>query len=114
MAEQRRALPVGLIIAAPPVLAALYLATVVALRLAGMSDPVAKPLDWFDEIVFTPLHRMFGIERFDSLGPSLGTFLLVFGSVWVGFFFVVGLVLGALAGLANVIVHRGGTGGKEG
>ncbi len=117
MAERGRGLPVGLIVAAPPVVAALYFG--LWLLMAGVghwgaSDVLTPPFEWFDEAVFEPLYKMVGVERLDFWSHGMATFLLVFGLVWVGSFFVAGLLLGALAALVNAVVLGGGGDGRKG
>ena len=117
MAEERRGLPVGLIIAAPPVLAALYLGLYMLADLV-LDWPVPAvlevPLEWFVEVPVDFVLKAWG-SSWDALpSVSVAHGVLIFSALWLGSFLLVGLLLGALAALVNEIVARGGTGAQEG
>ncbi len=116
MVEKRRGLPVGLLIAAPPVLAALYFACLwLPYKLAGWHPPVILfiPFAWFFGAVLEPVVDTLGwdLHAYDVDGWA---FAGVACAAWSAAFLPVGLILGGLAALVNAIAFRGGASAEEG
>ena len=115
MVEKRRGLPVGLLIAAPPMLAGLYFASLwLPYKLAGWVSPdvLVRPIVWFADTVLGPLAEMVGWRPYNNVDGW--AFAGIFCAAWSAAFLPVGLVLGGLAALANAIVFRGGASAEEG
>ncbi len=107
MVEKRRGLPVGLLIAAPPLLAGLYLGGALLLEEVlpgGLPDPVEAPLEWFfGEAVLEPSLEAVGLSTNPSDYTELQKWVILL-TTWLGFFLLVGVVLGGMAALANLLV----------
>lgn len=114
MVEKRRGLPVGLLIAAPPMLAALYFASLwLPYKLAGWVPPdvLGRPIVWFAYTVLAPLAEMVGWAPYDVDGWG---FAGVVCAAWSAAFLPVGLLLGGLAALVNAFLPRRGGNGQKG
>jgi len=115
MAEKRGGLPVGLLVATPPMLAGIYLGAVLLMDSVlpiALPDVLEAPLRWFELAVYDPLLDVVGLP--DLSGVTLWKRMLVDVTIYFGFFLLVGLVLGGIAALVNLLVFRGGTGGEKG
>ncbi len=115
MAEKRGRLPVGLLIIAPPVLAGLYFASLwLPYKLAGWHPPVILliPFAWFLEAVLEPVVDTLGwdLHAYDVDGWA---FAGVACAAWSAAFLPVGLLLGGLAALVNLLWSSGGRGDRE-
>ena len=116
MAERRRGLPVGVLIAAPPVLAALYFAALwLPFKLVGWSAPVPllAPLVWLCDGVLQPVADTLGwdLDAYDATGWA---FAGILGLAWSAAFLPVGLLLAGVAALVNLLWSSGGSDGKGG
>ena len=113
MVEKRGRLPVGLLIATPPVLAGLYFASLwLPYMLAGWMPPdvLVQPIVWFSDTVLVPLAEMVGWEPDNVDGWA---FAGIFCAAWSAAFLPVGLLLGGLAALVNLLWSSGGRGDRE-
>jgi len=114
VAEGRRGLPVGVLIAAPPVLAALYFAALwLPYKLVGWSAPVILlvPVAWFLEAVLEPVVDTLGwdLDAYDATGWAFAGILCL---AWSAAFLPVGLLLAGVAALVNPLWSSGGSDGK--
>lgn len=116
MVEKRRGLPVGLLIAAPPMLAALYFASLwLPYKLANWHPPVILfiPFAWFFQAVLEPVVDTLGwdLHAYDVDGWG---FAGVVCAAWSAAFLPVGLLLGGLAAVVNAFLPRRGGNGQKG
>lgn len=115
MVEKRRGLPVGLLIAAPPLLAGLYFASLwLPYKLAGWVPPnvLVQPIVWFADTVLAPLLDMVGWAPYPYHVDGWA-FAGIFCAAWSAAFLPVGLLLGGLAALVNLLWSSGGRGDRE-
>lgn len=112
MVEKRGRLPVGLLIAAPPIVAALYFASLwLPYKLTNWHPPVILlvPVAWFFEAVLEPVVDTLGwdLHAYDVDGWAFAGILCL---AWSVAFLSVGLLLGGLAALVNLFWRSGGSG----
>ena len=114
MAEKRGGLPIGVLIAAPPVLAALYFAALwLPFKLANWTAPdiLLAPLAWFCDDVLQPVADALGwdLDAYADNGWALAGILCL---AWSAAFLPVGLLLAGAEALGNLLWSSGGSDGK--